>query len=67
MKKIDDKTFIDEITICKQQSLEKNGRCNWGECEKCGVVPLLTKLNQSKLLEDSEEIRKIKKAYGVIE
>lgn len=66
MKKIDDKTFADEINICKQQSLENNGQCSWGKCSDCGVVPLLIKLNKEKLIEDEKAVRTIKKEFNII-
>ena len=42
--------------------IKKNGgRCNWGECEKCGVIPLLYKLGKGELYEDKDEVEKLKK------
>jgi len=55
-------TFEKEIAICKELSKKNGGKCDWGECEKCGVIPLLYKLGKGKLYEDKDEIEKIKKA-----
>lgn len=52
--------FDKEITFCKKLFKENKGKCNWGKCKNCGVIPLLYKLHKGKLLEDSAEIDKIK-------
>ncbi len=59
---MDEKTFEKEIAMCKELSKKNGGKCNWGECEKCGVVPLLYKLGKGKLYEAKDEVEKIKKA-----
>ena len=56
------KRFDKEIAICRELSKKNGGKCAWGECEKCGVIPLLYKLGEGKLYEDKDEIEKIKKA-----
>jgi len=63
MKKesIKKETFEKEIAICRELSKKNGSKCNWGECEKCGVIPLLYKLYSGKLLENKEDIEKIKK------
>lgn len=55
---IDQETFDREISICKE--LSENNNCHWGECKKCGVIPLLVKLNKGILLETVEEVNKSK-------
>jgi len=52
---IDKVTFSREIELCKQ--LSKTGQCCWGECDKCGVIPLLVKLHEGVLLDKKEEIQ----------
>jgi len=47
--------------IYKQLSEENGNKCNWGECNKCGVIPLLYKIHKGVLLEDEQEIKDIKK------
>jgi len=59
---INKKTFEREIAECRELSKKNGGKCNWGECEKCGVIPLLCKLGNRKLYEDKDEIKKIKKS-----
>lgn len=54
--------FEKEIALCKRLSKKNGGRCNWGECEKCGVVSLLHKLFKGEFYETKDEIEKIKKA-----
>jgi hypothetical protein len=52
--------FDREIALCKMLSKERRGKCGWGKCKDCGVVPLLIKLHKGKLLEKASEIRKSK-------
>lgn len=54
--------FEKEINICREQYKKQKG-CNWGECEKCGVVPLLVKLEKGKLIEDKNEVYNIREKY----
>lgn len=53
--------FEKEIAMCRELSQKNGGKCSWGECEKCGVVPLLYKLGKGKIYESKDEIDKIKK------
>jgi len=53
--------FDKEILICKEMSKKNGGKCKWGVCKKCGVIPLLYKLHKGDLLEDSKEIIEIKR------
>jgi hypothetical protein len=53
--------FEKEISICKAANKKNGGKCNWGECKNCGVIPLLYKLHKKELLEDSSEIIEIKR------
>lgn len=56
--------FHKEIGICREQS--KNGGCNWGQCDKCGVVPLLYKIFLGKTIEDPVKIKQIKSSEGLV-
>ena len=53
-------TFDREIALCKMLAKENKGKCGWGICKNCGVIPLLYKLHKGKLLERPAEIKKIK-------
>lgn len=53
--------FKREIAMCKKLSKKNGGKCNWGECEKCGVIPLLYKLGKGKVYEKIGEIKKLKR------
>lgn len=53
--------FEREIFLCRKLAKEKKGRCGWGKCKDCGVVPLLYKLHKGKLLEKDTEIKAVKK------
>jgi len=52
--------FDREIALCKMLSKENRGKCGWGKCKDCGVIPLLYKLHKGKLLEKPAEIKKAK-------
>ncbi|MDD4989758.1 MAG: hypothetical protein PHW31_00380 [Candidatus Pacebacteria bacterium] len=52
--------FDREMALCKKLHKEHKGKCAWGECKKCGVIPLLYKLHKGKLLEKPLEINKAK-------
>jgi len=57
---LDQETFDRELALCKKLSQENGGKCGWGNCADCGVIPLLHKLHKGVLIEDKEEIAKIK-------
>lgn len=52
--------FKRELELCRNL-FQENGGCGWGKCENCGVIPLLYKLHKGELLEDSQDIKKVKK------
>jgi len=53
--------FDREISLCRMLSKKNKGKCAWGKCKDCGVIPLLYKLHKGKLLEKSAELAKIRK------
>ena len=53
--------FEREIAMCKKLSKENNGGCKWGKCKDCGAPLLLWKLYKGELIEDEDEIKKIKR------
>jgi hypothetical protein len=57
------KVFEREIALCRRLSKENRGKCGWGKCQDCGVIPLLYKLYKGKLLEDPAEIKKLKRKF----
>jgi len=59
-KIMEKEVFDKEINICKRLSKENKGKCAWGICKDCGVIPLLYKLRKGKLLEKPAEIKKVK-------
>lgn len=58
---MDKENFEKEIALCQKLSKKHGGKCNWGECNKCGVVPLLYKLGKGEFYESKEEVEKLKK------
>jgi len=59
---ISEEVFNRELGMCKKLNKRNGGKCCWGECNRCGVVPLLFKLHKGELLEKPEEIASKKKA-----
>jgi hypothetical protein len=57
---MDKETFAKEINMCRELSQKNGGRCNWGECAKCGVIPLLYKLGEGKIYEKEDEVKNLK-------
>lgn len=53
--------FEKEIAMCRELSKKNGGKCNWGECEKCGVIPLLYKLGKGEIYEKTDEVKKLKR------
>ena len=57
---INAEVFERETTLCRKLSQENGGKCGWGVCKDCGVIPLLHKLRKGEILEDPDEIKKVK-------
>ncbi len=60
-KAIEKEIFDKEIAMCKRLFKKKGGKCAWGKCNNCGVIPLLYKLYKGQLLEDSVQIAEVKR------
>ncbi len=54
--------FERELALCRTLYRENDGKCGWGKCADCGVIPLLFRLHKGQLLEDPDEIMSIKKS-----
>ncbi len=52
--------FDKEIALCRMLAKKNKGKCGWGKCKDCGVIPFLYKLHKGKLLEKPAEIKKAK-------
>jgi len=59
-KAISKKIFDKETSMCKKLFQKNKGKCTWGKCKDCGVIPLLYKLHKGQLLEKPAEIKKVK-------
>jgi hypothetical protein len=59
---MDKEIFEKEIAMCKKLSEKNGGKCNWGECNKCGVIPLLYKLYKGEMYEKEDELKNLKKS-----
>ena len=53
-------TFDNEIALCQKLAKKNSSKCNWGECQLCGVIPLLYKLHKGEVIDNADEIKKIK-------
>jgi hypothetical protein len=53
--------FERETSICHDLHNSNGGQCNWGECDKCGVIPFIYKIFKDEQIEDFDEIKRIKK------
>ncbi len=53
--------FKQEIAMCQKLNKKNKGHCDWGECAKCGVIPLLYKLGKGELYEktQAQELKKL--------
>lgn len=60
---ISKEVFDRETELCKMLSGGNKGRCGWGKCKDCGIIPLLVKLHQGILLEKDEEIVNARNKY----
>lgn len=60
---ISKKVFDREVALCRMLSKNKKGKCGWGKCKNCGVVPLLVKLHKAKLLEKFQDINASRRKY----
>lgn len=52
--------FDRETAICRDLHNNNGGVCNWGECDKCGVIPFIYKIFKDEQIEDEEGIKRIK-------
>jgi hypothetical protein len=57
---ISGETFDREMGMCAKLYRENGGKCCWGKCADCGVIPLLTKLRVGKLLEAAQDVEQAK-------
>ena len=58
---MEQEVFEKEIGMCRELSKKNGGKCAWGECVKCGVIPLLYKLGKGEFYEKEEDVQKLKK------
>jgi hypothetical protein len=59
---MDKKIFAKEIAMCQKLSRKNSGKCKWGECAKCGVVPLLYKLGKGEFYDNEDEVKALKQS-----
>ena len=59
-KIISEEVFKREIELCKKLNKENGGKCCWGNCDNCGVIPCLYKLHKGEVIDNDDEIKKLK-------
>ncbi len=52
--------FDREIALCKMLFKKHKGKCGWGKCKDCGVLPFLYKLYKGKLVEPTAALETIR-------
>ena len=57
---MEQETFEKEIGMCRELSKKNGGKCKWGECDKCGVIPLLYKIGKGEFYDSKIDIERIK-------
>lgn len=58
---MDQKTFESEIAMCQILNKKHSGKCNWGECDKCGVIPMLYKLGKDEFYDNPADVENLRK------
>lgn len=53
--------FDRELELCRMLAKKHKGKCGWGKCKDCGVIPFLYKLYKGKLLENPVDLANIRK------
>jgi len=54
--------FEKELAMCKKLFNKNGGKCRWGECDKCGVIPLLYKLGKGEFYDKEDEVKALRKS-----
>lgn len=57
---IDRDIFEKEINLCKKLKKENDGKCCWGVCDNCGVIPCLYKLYKGKVIDEKDRLKELK-------
>lgn len=60
---ISKETFEKEIELCRKLSEENGGKCCWGSCSACGVIPCLYKLYKGEVVDETEKVSNLKKQF----
>ncbi|MDD2909842.1 MAG: hypothetical protein PHU74_02875 [Candidatus Pacebacteria bacterium] len=58
---INEEVFKKEIELCKKLNKKNGGKCCWGTCDNCGVIPCLYKLYKGEVVDDENDIKELKK------
>lgn len=57
---MNEEIFLKELLICRELYQRDNGKCNWGECAHCGVIPMLYKLHKGETYESEEKVKELR-------
>ncbi|MDD4290541.1 MAG: hypothetical protein PHH83_04740 [Patescibacteria group bacterium] len=61
-KIINEEVFKKEVELCRKLNKENGGKCCWGTCENCGVIPCLYKLYKGEVIDDENELKELKES-----
>lgn len=62
LKNMEHDVYQKEFAMCQKLFQKNGGKCNWGECATCGVIPLLHKLETGEIVESVEDVKELKKS-----
>lgn len=48
--------------MCRELFRKNDGKCAWGECRTCGVIPLLFKLGKGEMYEEADAAARLKES-----
>lgn len=60
---ISKEVYEKEVELCRKLSKENGGKCCWGTCESCGVIPCLYKLYKGEVIDDAHKIIELKNLF----
>jgi hypothetical protein len=60
---INKEVFEREAELCRKLHKENNGKCCWGSCDSCGVIPCLYKLYKGEVIDEKDKVNAPKERF----
>lgn len=60
---ISKEVYEKEVELCRKLSKENGGKCCWGTCESCGVIPCLHKLYKGEVVDAADKVKELKDQF----